>query len=66
MLGKVKFESLSKESELIPGDVVRLKAGGMPMTVEYSSDGETKCIWFDKNDKCNRGGFRTNTLEKRK
>lgn len=61
-----KFESLEKESKLAVGDVVRLKAGGMLMTVEYASDGETKCIWFDKDSQCRRGGFRTGSLEKRK
>lgn len=61
-----KYESLDKESELIVGDVVRLRAGGLPMTVEHASGGETKCVWFDKDQKCHRGNFRTGSLEKRK
>ena len=66
MLGKAKYESLEKDSKLNVGDVVRLKAGGMPMTVEYASNGETKCIWFDAQNQCQRDGFRTGSLEKRK
>ena len=61
-----KYESLNKDSTLIIGDVVRLKSGGMPMTVEYANEGETKCIWFDAQNQCQRGGFRTGSLEKRK
>jgi uncharacterized protein YodC (DUF2158 family) len=37
--------------EFKPGDVVRLKSGGPPMTCESgpNEDGLVTCQWFDKN-----------------
>jgi len=37
--------------EFKPGDVVRLKSGGPPMTCEkgVNEDGLVTCEWFDKN-----------------
>jgi uncharacterized protein YodC (DUF2158 family) len=39
--------------EFKPGDVVRLKSGGPPMTCEKGAneDGLVTCEWFDKNDR---------------
>jgi uncharacterized protein YodC (DUF2158 family) len=58
-----KYEKYTGKPEA--GDVVRLRAGGLPMTVESGTEGEAKCVWFDKNDKLRRGTFRANVLEKR-
>jgi uncharacterized protein YodC (DUF2158 family) len=32
-----------------PGEVVMLKSGGMPMTVEHGTnhEGEVECMWFE-------------------
>ncbi len=32
-----------------PGDVVRLKTGGWPMTIERLANGEAQCVWFEKH-----------------
>ena len=44
------------------GDVVRLKSGGVRMTVELIDGDAVLCVWFDKND-LKRGGFPSETLE---
>lgn len=34
------------------GDVVKVKSGGPPMTVEsVNADGSYTCVWFDKDGK---------------
>ncbi len=34
--------------EFKEGDVVRLKSGGPPMTVEQIYDEDISCVWFEK------------------
>lgn len=34
------------ESELKPGDVVCIKSGGPPMTIESIADVRAVCVWF--------------------
>ncbi|MBL8023385.1 MAG: DUF2158 domain-containing protein [Elusimicrobia bacterium] len=49
------------------GDVVRLKSGGMPMTVEGYSDSnhhQAKVVWFDSAGKPQRETYPEDTLEK--
>lgn len=29
------------------GDVVKLKSGGLPMTIAWINSGEARCEWFD-------------------
>lgn len=43
---------------LKPGDGVRMKTGGCPMTVYEIKDGEAACIWFEPCDKGWHGPFR--------
>ena len=45
--------------EFKPGDVVRLKSGGPPMTCEkgLNADGVVFCEWFDKNGRYDSRGF---------
>jgi len=46
------------------GDVVQLKSGGLPMTVEVeNTNGIVTCQWFDKNSILNEDCFRNQTLE---
>ena len=46
------------------GDVVCLKSGGPPMTVDgYTPDGRTSCVWFEKTDR-KSSIFSEATLEK--
>jgi uncharacterized protein YodC (DUF2158 family) len=49
------------------GKVVRLKSGGLPMTIEYKPDELTaKCVWFDYNNQLCRNEFKINHLKKSK
>ena len=48
------------------GDVVRMKAGSLPMTVEGGSETEVQCDWFDEKDKLHRGRFKGGMLRKKK
>ena len=45
--------------EFKPGDVVRLKSGGPPMTCESGVNeyGRVFCQWFDKNGRHDSRGF---------
>ena len=46
------------------GDVVRLRSGGIDMTVEEVIDGHLlKCIWFDEKGQPQRMDFVIATLE---
>ena len=46
------------------GDIVRLRSGGIPMTVEEVVDGHSvKCIWFDDKGDLQRVTFVIATLE---
>lgn len=49
------------------GDVVKLKSGGMPMTVEGYTvpfEGQVKVAWFDSEGKPQRGVYHEETLDK--
>jgi uncharacterized protein YodC (DUF2158 family) len=49
------------------GDVVKLKSGGMPMTVEgYTVPfvGQVKVTWFDSAGNPQRGVYHEDTLDK--
>ena len=46
-----------------PGDVVRLKSGGPPMTVEQEEGEGYKCVWFE-GKKRNSEWFHRDLLEK--
>jgi uncharacterized protein YodC (DUF2158 family) len=59
------YKNLNKNDTAEPGDVVRLKAGGLDMTVEGGTEGETKCVWFDAQNKLRRGTFRVMTLQRK-
>ena len=43
---------------LNPGDVVRMKEGGCPMTVCEIQDGEAACVWFERCERGWHGPFR--------
>jgi len=46
------------------GDIVKLRSGGIPMTVEEVVDGHSvKCIWFDDKGDLQRMSFVIATLE---
>ena len=55
---------MTKEEATI-GTVVRLKSGGLPMTVEYIvSNLMVKCVWFDYDNQLCREEFKIELLEK--
>ena len=46
------------------GDIVRLRSGGIPMTVEEIVDThQVKCVWFDEKSRLQRMAFVIATLE---
>ncbi len=45
------------------GDVVMLKSGGPPMTVDSHIEEGVRCVWFDKSER-KTSIFNENTLEK--
>ena len=46
------------------GDVVTLKSGGPPMTIEVDKEGdEYVCVWFEGSE-TKRGAFPSSTLMK--
>lgn len=61
-----KYEDWDKATKPTPGDVVRLKAGGMLMTVESGTEGEAKCVWFNEDKELQRGVFRAAALQRKK
>jgi uncharacterized protein YodC (DUF2158 family) len=47
------------------GDIVTLRSGGVPMTVEEIIDNhEVRCIWFDEKGQLQRMNFVIATLER--
>ena len=46
------------------GDVVRLKSGGPPMTVEQTGGKAIRCAWFNGGGGYNSGMFHGDTLER--
>lgn len=51
------------EKHFITGDIVQLKSGGPPMTVEDSNSLGVTCQWFDGSNKLQNGTFNTAMLE---
>ncbi|MEE9346873.1 MAG: DUF2158 domain-containing protein [Robiginitomaculum sp.] len=52
-------------SQLIKGEVVRLKSGGPKMTLlQEAQDGKIKCQWFDRNGKMHTAEFDVAMVEK--
>ncbi len=51
-------------NEFKPGDVVRLKSGGPPMTCEEgpNENGFVCCIWFEKNGRAQSRCFFVDVL----
>ena len=51
-----------------PGDVVWLKAGGLPMTVNtiLNNNQSASCDWFDEQNKLNSSVFSISQLTKEK
>jgi uncharacterized protein YodC (DUF2158 family) len=47
-----------------PGDVVRLKSGGPPMTVVEVDGDWVTCMWFDDKNKQQTDSFQRVTLQK--
>lgn len=45
---------LKKPGIINPGCVVRLKHGGVPMTVESIEDDVALCVWFDETQALHR------------
>ncbi len=47
-----------------PGDVVTLKSGGPPMTINLlnQSTGELCVIWFDEDDHIQHGSFKPTSV----
>lgn len=43
---------LSETQGIKPGDVVRLRSGGVPMTVESIDDDIAECAWFADTTLC--------------
>ena len=55
---------MTKENAEI-GTVVKLKSGGLPMTIEYVMDDiKVKCAWFDYNNILCRDEFKIVLLKK--
>ena len=56
--------SKTATNEFKPGDVVRLKSGGPPMTCEKGVDGDglVTCQWFDKNGRIDGRRFFVDVL----
>src|SRR5689334_14185477 len=59
----------NEQDEFQPGDVVRLRSGGPPMSVERMSseydetpDGYAFCVWFDKTGILQEGWFASEVL----
>ena len=58
------------DTEIKAGDVVQLKSGGPPMTVESIGNYElmegpqANCQWFDRNGEAKTALFRNRYLEK--
>lgn len=50
-----------------PGDVVKAKAGGPPMTVNSEPTGafqdQVECVWFDYEYVLHKGTFRLDAIE---
>lgn len=49
-------------SELKIGSVVRVKSGGVKMTVGYISENHAKCYWVDHEQKYNCAEWPISTL----
>lgn len=54
-------EQSKMKTEYTAGDVVQLKAGGPPMTINKIGPTEIECVWFDGN-KLKRHGFKSTML----
>lgn len=56
---------MTEQTELQPGDLVKLKSGGPLMTYEGASHmmGDAICVWFE-GEKRSRTGFSHSSLEK--
>jgi uncharacterized protein YodC (DUF2158 family) len=53
---------VSSEAGFERGDVVRLRGGGVPMTVEKPGRWATRCVWFE-GATLHRDEFATEALE---
>ena len=51
-------------NQLVVGDVVVLKSGSLPMTVEEVEDGDISCVWQNDQRKIERGTFPAAALKK--
>ena len=60
-----KYVDINKNEKVDVGTVVRLKAGGMDMTVEGGPEGEVACVWFDASNQLQRARFRSGALMRR-
>jgi uncharacterized protein YodC (DUF2158 family) len=50
------------EQVIKAGDVVRLKSGGPPMTVEVIEGGAAHVVWIDDKQQTHRESFATEAL----
>ena len=41
---------MTEHEDLKPGDVVQMKSGGPPMTVDFVDDAVVTATWFDGNE----------------
>jgi len=55
---------MSDEKKFEPGNVVRLKSGGLKMTVERAGAREIYCCWFDLKGKLCKASIPQEALEK--
>jgi uncharacterized protein YodC (DUF2158 family) len=57
-----KREATVDEQVIRAGDVVRLKSGGPPMTVEAVEGGAARVAWIDDKQQTHRETFATEAL----
>jgi uncharacterized protein YodC (DUF2158 family) len=60
-----RLNNMTEQQQIAPGDVVRLKAGGIYMTVEATIADNARCVWFDDSKEVHSRDFKIAALEKR-